>query len=153
MSRKRIMAAKSPKMPRQVSHTRPPVFNCPPNLKVNTLKGKSTGKVAWSVQVSDNSGDVDPNAVIKIESNHKSGQELPIGVTAIRVTAIDQAGNEAMCTFAAEVIGARHEVTKNPFQTWEDGLMFLLVKDEDIIRVGFEYDLDGLSLVFLGDEN
>lgn len=22
---------------------------------------------------------------------------------------------------------ARHEVTKNPFQTWEDGLMFLLV--------------------------
>lgn len=85
--------------------TRPPVLNCPPNLKVNTLKGKSTGKVTWSVQVSDNSGDVDPNAVIKIESNHKSGQELPIGVIAIRVTATDQAGNEAMCTFEAEVIG------------------------------------------------
>ena len=85
--------------------TRPPVLNCPPNLKVNTLKGKSTGKVTWSVQVPDNSGDVDPNAVIKIESNHKSGQELPIRVTAIRVTATDQAGNEAICTFEAEVIG------------------------------------------------
>ena len=85
--------------------TRPLVLNCPLNLKVNTLKGKSTGKVTWSVQVSDNSGDVDPNAVIKIESNHKSGLELPIGVTAIRVTATDQAGNEAMCTFEAEVIG------------------------------------------------
>lgn len=43
--------------------------------------------------------------MIKIESNHKSGQELPIGVTAIRVTATGRAGNEAMCIFEAEVIG------------------------------------------------
>ena len=84
----------------------PPTLKCPSMaLQTNTLKGKATGRVVWSVQVSDNSVDVDPNAVIVVRSSHESGQELPIGRTAIQVTAADQAGNVARCDFTTEVKG------------------------------------------------
>ncbi len=55
--------------------------------------------------MTDNSVDVDPNSVIQVRSSHESGQELPIGRTAIRVTATDQAGNVASCDFDVEVKG------------------------------------------------
>ena len=55
--------------------------------------------------MTDNSVTVDPNAVIQVRSNHESGQQLPIGRTYIRITATDQAGNEATCSFDVEVKG------------------------------------------------
>ena len=82
-----------------------PALKCPYQLKASTSKGKATGRVVWSVQVSDNSVDVDPNAVIVVRSSHESGQELPIGYTDIQVNATDQAGNVATCAWRAEVEG------------------------------------------------
>ncbi|XP_078369574.1 sushi, von Willebrand factor type A, EGF and pentraxin domain-containing protein 1-like [Oculina patagonica] len=81
----------------------PPVLKCPDNIITNTSKGKPTSSIVWSVQVTDNSVDVDPNSVIQVRSSHESGQELPIGRTAIRVTATDGAGNVASCDFEVEV--------------------------------------------------
>ena len=59
----------------------------------------------WGVEVIDNSLHVDPNAVFTVRSSHVTGDELPIGRTAIRVTATDKAGNMAECSFDAEVKG------------------------------------------------
>ncbi|XP_020602922.1 sushi, von Willebrand factor type A, EGF and pentraxin domain-containing protein 1-like [Orbicella faveolata] len=78
----------------------PPVLSCPgPTIETSTDKGKPTAKVIWSVQVTDNSVQVDPNAVIRIRSSNQSGQELPIGGNVVKVTATDEAGNMATCSF------------------------------------------------------
>lgn len=42
--------------------------------------------------MTDNSVQVDPNAVIRIRSSNQSGQELPIGGNVVKVTATDEAG-------------------------------------------------------------
>jgi len=55
--------------------------------------------------VTDNSVQVDPNAVIRIRSSNQSGQELPIGGNVVKVTATDEAGNMATCSFHIVVRG------------------------------------------------
>ena len=49
--------------------------------------------------MTDNSVQVDPNAVILVRSSNQSGEELPIGTNVIRVTATDEAGNTDSCSF------------------------------------------------------
>ena len=86
--------------------TESPIITCPgPVLYVNTPPGKATAVVEWSFQVTDNSLDVDPNAMIQVESSHQSGQEFPIGYTYVRIDATDQAGNMATCGFGIRVEG------------------------------------------------
>ncbi|KAL9973289.1 hypothetical protein ACROYT_G019721 [Oculina patagonica] len=81
-----------------------PTLTCPgPALYVDTHPGKATATVVWSVQVNDNSVDVDSNAVIQVQSSHQSGQEFPIGGTVVKITATDEAGNVATCSFHVEV--------------------------------------------------
>jgi len=81
----------------------PPKMTCPHDIQTTTAKGKATANVLWSIQVTDNSVEVDPNAVIRVRSSHESGQELPIGDTVIRVDATDDAGNNAVCIFFVKV--------------------------------------------------
>jgi len=84
----------------------PPVLSCPgPTIETSTDKGKPTAKVKWSVQVTDNSVQVDPNAVIQVRSSNQSGQEFPIGANVVKVTATDEAGNIATCSFHIAVRG------------------------------------------------
>ena len=86
--------------------TESPIMTCPgPALYVNTAPGKATEVVEWSFQVTDNSLDVDPNAMIQVESSHKTIQEFPIGHTVVRINATDQAGNMAKCSFTIVVKG------------------------------------------------
>jgi len=80
-------------------------MTCPHDIQTTTAKGKATANVLWSIQVTDNSVEVDPNAVIRVRSSHESGQELPIGDTVIRVDATDDAGNNAVCIFFVKVRG------------------------------------------------
>lgn len=78
----------------------PPLLNCPgPTLETSTDKGKPTAKVIWSIQVTDNSIQVDPNALIRVQSSNQSGEEFPIGDNAVKVTATDEAGNVGTCSF------------------------------------------------------
>ena len=55
--------------------------------------------------MADNSIQVDPNAVILVRSSNQSGQELPIGTNAVKVTATDEAGNTDGCSFNVIVRG------------------------------------------------
>ena len=55
--------------------------------------------------MTDNSVQVDPNAVILVRSSNQSGEELPIGTNVIRVTATDEAGNTDSCSFNIVVRG------------------------------------------------
>ncbi|KAL9973280.1 hypothetical protein ACROYT_G019711, partial [Oculina patagonica] len=81
-----------------------PTMTCPgPKLLADASPGKATATVEWSVQVNDNSVDVDSNAVIQVQSSHQSGQEFFIGITVVKITATDEAGNVATCSFSIEV--------------------------------------------------
>jgi len=79
------------------------VLKCPYDIQTTSAKGKATAKVIWSIDVSDNSVEVDPNSVIWVLSSHESGQELPIGETIITINATDDAGNYETCTFYVHV--------------------------------------------------
>ena len=72
-------------------------MSCPYDIQTTSSKGKATANVLWSIQVTDNSVEVDPNTVIRVRSSHESGQELPIGDNLIRVNATDDAGNIDTC--------------------------------------------------------
>ena len=87
--------------------TESPIMTCsfPAQRYVNTDPGKATAVVEWDFQVTDNSLDVDPNAVVQVQSSHQSGQEFPIGHTSVRITATDQAGSMDLCVFLVNVIG------------------------------------------------
>ena len=74
-------------------------------METSTDKGKPTAKVVWSIQVTDNSVEVNPNAVIRVRSSHESGKELPIGDNVVKVTAADEAGNMGGCSFRIVVRG------------------------------------------------
>ena len=72
-----------------------------PSIIGYTTKGKATGKVSWNFQVTDNSGNVDPNAKINVTSS----QEFPIGVNGVLVAASDSTGNTATCSFSVRIEG------------------------------------------------
>ena len=56
--------------------------------------------------MSDNSVDVDPQAVIKVQSSHQSPVDVfPIGLNTVIVTATDEAGNTEDCIFLIQVEG------------------------------------------------
>lgn len=80
-------------------------MKCPSAVRTSTSKGKATAKVMWSVEVTDNSVSVDPDAKITVRSRHVPLQELHIGSHDISVNATDKAGNVATCTFTVEVRG------------------------------------------------
>ncbi|CAH3159814.1 unnamed protein product, partial [Porites lobata] len=83
----------------------PPRMSCPlSKIRGVTTKGKATGKVSWSIKVTDNSEIVDPNAKITVDSSHQPSQEFPIGETLVRIIATDSAGNVGReCIFKVEI--------------------------------------------------
>lgn len=81
----------------------PPTLKCPHDLTTRTSKGKATGNVLWSVEVTDNSVSMEPNAKVTLSSSHVPSQELPIGSHDVNVKATDNAGNFRTCTFGIEV--------------------------------------------------
>lgn len=55
--------------------------------------------------MTDNSIQVDPNALIRVQPSNQSGEEFPIGDNAVQVTATDEAGNVGTCSFLILVRG------------------------------------------------
>ena len=76
-----------------------PILQCPSDLETTTDPGKAVAKVIWSVNASDNSGNV------SVSGSHLSGDDFGIGESIVAYVARDQSGNEASCTFAVTVIG------------------------------------------------
>ena len=121
-------------------------MTCPDNILTNTSKGKPTSNIVWSVQVSDNSVEVDPNAVIQVRASHESGQELPLGRTVIKVTATDKAGNMATCESQVEVKG---KVGSNLIYS-ECIVFFKAVWIVDLAPLLYHYNLDFYNVPILG---
>ena len=78
----------------------PPLIECPKDqIIADTAPGKNTARVTWSIKVSDNSVEVEADAVIKVTSSHPNPYDFPIGLTNVRVSATDKAGNTHSCSF------------------------------------------------------
>ncbi|MBX7240958.1 MAG: HYR domain-containing protein [Bacteroidia bacterium] len=80
--------------------TAPVISNCPASVTVNNDPGQCGALVSWvAPSVSDNC----PNPVIVQSSGPGSGTLFPIGSTIISYSAIDVAGNTAVCSFTITV--------------------------------------------------
>ena len=79
----------------------PPVVTCPADVGDFTDPGQPTAIVTWNpATASDNSG-----SVASLTSNYNSNSAFDIGVTTVRYTATDDAGNIGTCSFKVTVIG------------------------------------------------
>ncbi|XP_033097160.1 mucin-12-like [Anneissia japonica] len=89
-----------------VTDVQPPWFqSCPTEAIVQTVPiGSGTVPVLLPDPMA-----VDNVAVNGTTTTHTSGEDFPIGITTVTVTAVDDAGNSAHCTFTVEV-----EDTENP---------------------------------------
>ena len=81
-------------------------------MVVTNDKGQATATVSWSVNVSDNSVEVEPHAVnmITVLSSHQSPFMFPLGPNIVKVTATDGAGNTEDCVFFIEVRGKPDQI-------------------------------------------
>ena len=74
---------------------------CPDNVMVSTVREMET--VHWSVPVaSDNVG------MASLNGSHISGSSFPLGLSVVNYTAIDRAGNQAVCSFSVFVSEGRY---------------------------------------------
>ncbi len=79
-----------------VIDTTPPTLSCPAN--VATSFGESGARVQFTPTATD-----DHDATPEVLSSPLSGSFFPIGTTKVTVTARDDAGNQAQCTFEVTV--------------------------------------------------
>ncbi|XP_033629691.1 hyalin-like [Asterias rubens] len=85
----------------------PPVFTCPRTIqKQISYDLLQPNKMATVVVIWDSPMAVDNTGEPTVTSTHEPGDEFSIGSTEVVYTAIDLAGNLAMCTFAVEVMTA-----------------------------------------------
>ncbi len=77
-----------------IDNTGPVITNCPVDIVVSTASSSCDVTVNWSPPVV-----TDNCAVTSFNSNHKSGDIFPIGITTVTYTAIDEGGNIANCSF------------------------------------------------------
>ncbi len=84
--------------PTQNDVTPPVISNCPVNQEVNMTGSDCNETVSWTPpNATDNVG------VISFGSNFNSGDEFPLGTTAVTYTARDAAGNSSNCSFNVTV--------------------------------------------------
>ena len=78
----------------------PIIIDVPENITQNTDDGRATATVHWTQpMVSDNSD------YVTLTSSQNSGSSCPIGVTTVRYTATDVAGNVAHAEFIVTIKG------------------------------------------------
>ncbi|MEW6379983.1 MAG: HYR domain-containing protein [bacterium] len=80
----------------EVKDTRPPVINCPST--VDAIASGPLTRVNFTVTATDN---VDQNP--KIVCDHESGSEFPPGITTVKITATDAAGNSSTSYMSVNV--------------------------------------------------
>lgn len=78
-----------------VNDAQPPVITaCPANITVNADPGQCSKVVTWNPpSASDNC------AVKSLTADRPSGSSFPVGKTMVKYTALDNAGNNATCSF------------------------------------------------------
>ncbi|RMD70995.1 MAG: HYR domain-containing protein, partial [Bacteroidetes bacterium] len=89
-----------------VNDTENPTITCPANQVVSNDAGQCSAVVNFAATASDNCN------VASIAYSQASGTSFPVGTTTVTVTATDDAGNTAQCTFDVTV-----NDTENPTVT------------------------------------
>lgn len=80
--------------------TKPTFTNCPSDINVSTLPGKSYANVTYTLpEATDNCGVY----TIKLQGGYLSGSRFPIGYTVISYRAYDREWNYATCSFGVIV--------------------------------------------------
>lgn len=90
-----------------------PVINCPGDIKVTCGQGEKTAVVNYTLPAATDAGEAIP--VVK-ESGPNSGDKFPVGVTLVKYSARDAAGNKAYCTFAVTVEKADGSIATKPLK-------------------------------------
>ena len=78
-----------------VEDNEPPSVTCPADIVLSTVTGTCEAFATWDLPVpTDNCGSASISG-----STHNSGDSFPLGTTTVTYTVVDDAGNEATCSF------------------------------------------------------
>ncbi|XP_041480192.1 uncharacterized protein LOC121427594 isoform X25 [Lytechinus variegatus] len=92
----------------QIIDEEAPTISCPDNITVTTDVGASSAIVTWvGPFASDNSGQT------TVQTDRSPGL-LPIGIQMVNSTAVDEAGNEAQCSFWVNVQDLENPIVSCP---------------------------------------
>ncbi|KAL8596366.1 hypothetical protein ACOMHN_066697 [Nucella lapillus] len=78
----------------------PPSFpeGCPDNINTFSASLGESTNITWGIpDATDNAGEVE------VSSDREPGSDFPIGVTTVKYTAVDEAGNAQQCSFTVTV--------------------------------------------------
>ena len=81
----------------------PTVADCPTDIQQNITGGQSTIAVNWSEPTATD--DITPADQIQRVSTHTPNQQFGVGTTMVIYIFIDQANNEAKCSFNIIIAG------------------------------------------------
>ncbi|XP_070554592.1 hyalin-like [Ptychodera flava] len=82
-----------------VNDVEPPIPICPSDVIQNTDAGLPTASVTWTAAIATDNSGLTPTS----SATHTSGDNFPIGVTAVTYTFEDGSSNTADCTFTITV--------------------------------------------------
>ena len=74
---------------------------CPANQTVETDFNNSAAMVVWTALVATDNSNLTPNVTCSAEN----GSRFEIGETEVMCKALDEAGNQANCSFIVDVVG------------------------------------------------
>lgn len=143
-------------MERTVQDTSPPDVTCPPSVADEAMRRYSQPVTFASATAVDASG-----APPIIRYSHRSGHSFSLGTTAVTVTALDESGNRATCTFDVTVRDTRPPTITcdpTPFRieaTHVEGaplfIPYSLVTAEDVAsEISMEYSIEQGRMLALG---
>ena len=77
-----------------------PQITCPESIKVNCETGKDYARVKYQLPTAYDGGS---KVNVELVAGFSSGEQFPVGLTSVKFKAVDNAGNQAFCSFNVEV--------------------------------------------------
>ena len=84
-----------------LTDTQAPTLICPSNETIATGPNQPTAMATWTAPVATDNSNLIPNVTCSAEN----GSRFEIGKTEVMCKALDQAGNQANCSFIVDVVG------------------------------------------------
>ena len=86
--------------------TEAPTIICPTNQTIETDLTQSSAVVVWTAPVAFDNSKLIPT----VTCNKQNGSQFEIGETVVMCQALDQAGNQATCSFIVDVAGKCNKI-------------------------------------------